>query len=216
MKKVPIRIRDVDDEETIIAEPKPQMEEKKPEPKPEPKVYSQPTQSSYTHVSHVSNESEGSGKGVVIAMVVVFFFVIIILASYRGCGNKAQEINQQSVENAEPQTVEKMSWESPLGNGQYTGSVNGNNIPDGYGEFFFEDQRYYRGDFEQGELTGDNCYFRYSNGDVFEGKFRNNTFYYGKYKIAEDGSYYIGHFDDQGQPNNGKWYSKNGNVIENV
>ena len=210
-----------DDEETIIAKPNPQREEKKPESqpeleqKPEPKVNSQP-QSSYNHVSHDSNNSEGSGKGIIIGGIVTLIIVVTILANYRGFGNKMQEANVQNVENSEPKKVERMNWESPIGNGQYTGSVNDNNIPDGYGEIFFEDQRYYRGDFEQGQLTGDNCYFRYSNGDVFEGKFRNNTFYYGKYKIAEDSSYYIGHFDDQGQPNNGKWYSKNGNVIENV
>ena len=203
-----------DDEETIIAEPKPQKEKKKPEPKP--KVYSQPTQSSYTHVSHVSNESEGSGKGVVIAMVVVFFFVIIILASYRGCGNKAQEINQQSVENAEPQTVEKMGWDSPIGYCQYSGPVDENQLPDGRGKADFSDGRYYKGDFEHGELTGDNCFFMYSNGDVFEGKFRNNRFYYGKYTINKDKSYFVGRYNGNGQPSSGTWYSKNGKALESI
>lgn len=205
-----------DDEETIIAEPKPKRGKKKPELEPEPKVYSQPTQSSYTHVSHVSNDSDSSGKGYFIGILVFVIVIVIILANNRGCGNRAQEINQQSVENAEPQTVEKMSWESPLGSCQYSGSVDKQGIPHGLGKANFNDGRYYKGDFEHGVLTGDNCFFMYSNGDVFEGKFRNNTFYYGKYKIAEDGSYYIGHFDEQGQPNGGTWYNKNGKEIEKI
>jgi serine/threonine-protein kinase len=82
---------DFDDEETIIAQPQPKKEEKKPEPKPEPKVYSQPTQSSYTHVSR-DNNSEGSGKGIVIAMIVALLFVIILLVNYKGCGNAVKYV----------------------------------------------------------------------------------------------------------------------------
>jgi hypothetical protein len=205
-----------DDEETIIAEPKPKREEKKPEPEPEPKVYSQPTQSSYTHVSHVSNDSDSSGKGYFIGILVFVIVIVIILANNRGCGNRAQEINQQSVENAEPQTVEKMSWESPLGSCQYSGSVDEQGIPHGLGKANFNDGRYYKGDFEHGVLTGDNRYFMYSNGDVFDGKFRNNRFYYGKYTINKDKSYFVGYYDKKGQPSGGTWYDKNGKALESI
>ena len=50
-------------------------------------------------------------------------------------------------------------------------------------------------------------------GDVFEGEFRNNSFYVGKYTIAKDKSYYIGSYN-KGQPSNGTWYDKNGKIIE--
>lgn len=203
-----------DDEETIIAEPKLKREEKKPEP--EPKVYSQPTQSSYTHVSHVSNDSDSSGKGYFIGILVFVIVIVIILANNGGCGNRAQEVNQQSVENAEPQTVEKMSWESPLGSCQYSGPVDEQGIPHGLGKANFNDGRYYKGDFEHGVLTGDNCYFMYSNGDVFDGKFRNNRFYYGKYTINKDKSHFVGYYDEKGQPSGGTWYDKNGKALESI
>jgi hypothetical protein len=201
-----------DDEETIIAEPKPKREEKKPEPKPEPKVFSQPTQSSYTRVSNNSNDSQGSGKGIIIAMIIAVL-VVIIFANYRGCGNKVEEANQQSVENAEPKTVERMSWESPLGSCHYTGPVDEYNEPNGKGEAKFNDGRYYKGSFLHGSLTGKDAYFKYANGDTFEGEFRDNAFYFGEYTIADDKSYFVGYYKN-GQPNGGTWFDKNGKVIQ--
>ena len=58
----------------------------------------------------------------------------------------------------------------------------------------------------------ENSYFRYPNGDVFEGTFKDNSFYEGKYTIAEDGSYFSGTFKN-GQPDKGTWYDKNNNII---
>ena len=205
-----------DDEETIIAEPKPKREEKKPEPKPEPEAYSQPTQNSYTSESYESDNSEGSGKGVIIGILVALIFVVIILANYGGCGNKVEETNVQSVENTGPQKVESMQYETAIGSCSYFGPVDENNKPHGKGEARFNDGRYYEGDFEHGELTGDDCYFKYANGDTFEGKIRSNSFYYGKYTIAEDGSYYEGYYNTKGQPIGGTWYNKVGEVIENI
>jgi serine/threonine-protein kinase len=204
-----------DDEETIIAEPKPKREEKKPEPKPEPKVFSQPTQSSYTRVSNDNNDGDSSGKGIIIAMIIAIL-IVIIFANYRGCGNKVQEANVENVESSSPKTVEKMGWDSPIGYCQYSGPVDENQLPDGRGKADFSDGRYYKGDFEHGELTGDNCFFMYSNGDVFEGKFRNNRFYYGKYTINKDKSYFVGRYNENGQPSSGTWYNKNGKEIEKI
>jgi hypothetical protein len=106
-----------------------------------------------------------------------------------------------------------MGWSSPLGNCQYSGPVDDSNNPHGYGEAFFNDGRYYKGDFEHGTFSGDNCYFKYANGDIFKGKFRENSFYYGTYTVAEDGSYFAGSYKN-GQPDGGTWYSKDGKVIE--
>ena len=156
-----------DDEETIIAEPKPKREEKKPEP--EPKVYSQPTQSSYTHVSHVSNESEGSGKGVVIAMVVVFFFVIIILASYRGCGNKAQEENVQDIEAVDTAIIDAATTEV---------------AKNGYFEETYNDGSSYKGNFKDGLYHGQGT-ITWANGDKFEGEFKEGARIKGTYTWPE-------------------------------
>ena len=64
-------------------------------------------------------------------------------------------------------------------------------------------------------MTGEDCYFKYANGDEFRGKFRNNAFHYGTYTIASDGSYYVGSYKN-GQPDGGTWYNKNGKVIERI
>lgn len=102
-------------------------------------------------------------------------------------------------------------YDSPIGICNYTGPyVDGH--PNGLGIAIFNDGRIYIGNFyEFGKLQGE-AYFRYGNGDTFEGKFFNNSFSKGKYTIGEDGSYFIGNFSG-GQPSNGQWYDSNGNKI---
>ena len=56
-------------------------------------------------------------------------------------------------------------------------------------------------------------YFKYFNGDVFKGTFKNNAFNQGEYTIAEDGSSFHGSFK-KGQPYKGNWLDKNGKVIQ--
>ena len=102
--------------------------------------------------------------------------------------------------------------ESSLGEYKYVGTVNEQQLPDGWGEAIFSDGRTYRGNFVKGVLTGENAYFKYPNGDVFEGAFKDNSFYEGKYTIAEDGSYFVGTFK-KGQPDKGIWYDKNDREI---
>ena len=91
-----------------------------------------------------------------------------------------------------------------------------NSIPEvldvNFGEAKFTDGRKYKGYFIKGVLSGQNSYFRYPNGDVFEGTFKDNSFYEGKYTIAEDGSYFSGTFKN-GQPDKGTWYDKNNKII---
>lgn len=110
--------------------------------------------------------------------------------------------------------VERMQFESVLGSCQYTGYVDVFNRPDDpQGEAYFNDGRYYKGGFENGVLTGSNAYFKYPNGDVFKGTFKNNAFDWGEYTIAEDGSSFHGSFKN-GQPDKGNWFDKNGKVIQ--
>ena len=110
--------------------------------------------------------------------------------------------------------VERMRYESVLGGCQYTGYVDEFNRPDGsQGEAFFNDGRYYKGGFVLGTLEGENAFFKYPNGDIFEGEFRNNSFFKGKYTVKEDGSFFKGSFKN-GQPDNGNWFDKNGKVIQ--
>ena len=101
---------------------------------------------------------------------------------------------------------------SSLGEYRYTGPIDASELPHGFGEAIFTDGRKYKGNFVKGVLSGQNSYFRYPNGDVFEGTFKDNSFYEGKYTIAEDGSYFSGTFKN-GQPDKGTWYDKNNNII---
>ena len=201
---------DNEDEETIIAESKPKQGEEKTEPKPGPKVYSQPTQSSNIHASQVSEDSTNFPWGVLLLIIFGLFLLFVILP--KNCSNNSSIGNQTTTQSSSPKTVEKMGWNSPIGYCEYSGPVDEQGIPHGLGKANFSDGRYYRGNFEHGELTGDNCYFMYSNGDIFDGKFRNNAFYFGRYTIAKDKSYYEGYYEN-GQPSGGTWYDKNGKKI---
>ena len=108
--------------------------------------------------------------------------------------------------------VSNFPVKSTLGEYKYTGPIDAQERPHGFGEAKFTDGRKYKGHFIKGVLSGQNSYFRYPNGDVFEGTFKDNSFYEGKYTIAEDGSYFSGTFKN-GQPDKGTWYDKNNNII---
>lgn len=108
--------------------------------------------------------------------------------------------------------VIQIEAQSSLGNYLYTGPTDESGIANGIGLAEFKDGRIYLGSFCHGIMQGD-AYFRYNNGDTFEGDFTNKSkFGKGKYTIQEDGSYFVGSFKN-GQPNEGQWYDKNGNKI---
>ena len=142
------------------------------------------------------------GCGITIGVI----FLITIILNFVGFFNNST---------SSPNIVERMQYETAIGGCQYSGPVDDQNQPHGKGEAFFNDGRYYKGDFEHGVLTGDNCYFTYTNGDEFKGKFRNNSFYYGTYKIAKDASFFIGSYEN-GQPKSGYWSDKNGKWIQDL
>ncbi len=142
---------------------------------------------------------------------------LIIFLLLGGKGGETVEIDSDKVDSMKTsissalnkKRVEKMYFESPLGVGSFSGDVDNNRKPHGTGELIFTDGRIYRGPFVHGKLEGKNAYFKYDNGDTFEGTFVNNGFSEGKYTIIDDGSYFIGDFR-KGQPNKGIWYDKNG------
>ena len=210
-----------DDEATIIAEPKPKKERKTETPKPKPKEsnhgYSQtpPKQETYTSSHIEDNGGEGHDKTIIILMVAALVIVVLFLLNGGSCGNRTVSGSEPTPAPTETtvQKVERMQYTTAIGGCQYTGPVDEQRQPNGEGEASFNDGRYYSGTFEHGVLTGDDCYFKYANGDTFRGKFRNNAFYYGIYTIASDGSYYIGTYKN-GQPDSGTWYNKNGKVIK--
>lgn len=102
------------------------------------------------------------------------------------------------------------------GNCTYSGYVNEDGVPNGEGEAWFDDGRYYKGNFANGMLVDDHASFRYPNGDTYEGSFVNDHFSNGRYTINQDKSYFIGSYDEQGQPKKGAWYDKNGRKIQDI
>lgn len=116
----------------------------------------------------------------------------------------------------EPVQVQKFKCKVSQGSCEYTGILSKDSIPNGQGEAWFTDGRYYKGNFDNGKMVDQKAYFRYPNGDTYEGSFANDHFSQGKYTIAEDKSYFVGTYDSQGQPLKGTWYANNGEVIENV
>lgn len=146
--------------------------------------------------------------GIVIAVLLLIGF------AYHGCDNTSKDTSTPTVTYTGPKIVKLTAYETAIGKCKYSGPVDENNKPNGEGEAFFNDGRYYKGNFEHGILTGDDVIFKYDNGDTFVGKFRNNAFYYGKYTQAIDGSYYLGSFNEKGQPTNGHWYDKKGKILE--
>ncbi len=208
-----------DDEATIIAEPKPKKERKTEAPKPKPKEsdigYSKtpPKQETYSSSHIENNDGEGLNKTIIILTVAALVIVVLFLLNGGSCGRNSDSTQEPTETTI--QKVERMQYTTAIGGCQYTGPVDEQRQPNGEGEAFFNDGRYYHGSFEHGVLTGDDCFFKYANGDEFRGKFRNNAFYYGTYTIASDGSYYVGSYKN-GQPDGGTWYNKNGKVIENI
>lgn len=124
-----------------------------------------------------------------------------------------------------PKTVSYMEWVSPLGAAVYSGEIINDTIgeavtviPHGKGILTVKKGEYagvtYDGSFVKGQLEGEAKY-TLSNGDTFNGTFHRNQFDEGKYVVKESGEYYVGTYRD-GQPHKGKWYSKGGQVVEEL
>lgn len=154
----------------------------------------------------------------VAALVVVG--IVILLVSKSGKGGDTLDVDSVAVINAANGEVqdstafyaEGIYFKSALGVCSYTGAIDDNNQPNGYGEATFSDGRRYQGAFVHGKMEGDNVTFTYENGDTFQGSFKNNEFLKGRYTIKADGSYFDGTFKN-GQPDQGSWYSKSGTPL---
>lgn len=211
----------VDSEETIIASSVSEETRNEQYPPSNENDTDAEAASVTSYYNSLDSESNGEDSGMtsgtkIIIAILIGIIVLFIIIGQNGCGNEAQEPAVQQVEEVEdvgPKVVTRMQYETAIGGCQYSGPVDDLNKPNGNGEAFFNDGRYYKGGFEHGILTGDNCYFKYSNGDFFEGMFRNNSFYYGTYTIAEDKSYFVGAYTN-GKPDGGTWFNKNGKEIQ--
>ena len=211
-------------EETIIeahpvAKPKEEPRQAVPQAKKENPV---PVNRYNSNSKTTGKETNSNGCFVLFVIISLSLVLGVIIYNISQCTHSnsysSQTIDTDSVEEildsvVDVGYVEKADYNSPLGNCIYTGSTIGGVPDDNAGVAHFSDGRYYKGPFENGNLTGENALFRYPNGDEFRGTFKDNAFYEGTYTIKEDGSFFIGTFKN-GQPDKGSWYDRNGRKIE--
>ena len=199
-----------EDEETIIAHPK------------KDEFASKKNKKESDIQGSIRVKNNRFNKKIIWGLTVFLLLLFLILSGFYFSSRKTNNpvlIDSDSIAEivdsiVEAPKVERMPFKSAIGECQYTGYVDDNNYPDDdKGEAFFNDGRYYKGGFIHGTLSGMNAYFTYPNGDRFEGEFRNNSFYIGKYYVKEDGSMYSGSFKN-GQPEKGLWFDKNGQIIQ--
>ena len=223
-QSTPSNINSVDtgDDETLLAG------------KTENKTNVRQKETSKPQVTYIEDDYDNPGKGcikwIVIAIVAVVVFFIIIVSS-KGCGSQSQsqspapaadsdttaiDMAPAQTSNAEGQYVEQHLCKVSQGNCTYTGYVNEDGVPNGEGEAMFSDDRYYKGNFDNGMMVDGDAYFKFPNGDYYEGSFIDDHFSKGRYTVASDKSYFIGTYDSNGQPKKGAWYDKNGRIIQNV
>lgn len=154
--------------------------------------------------------------------LIVYFNIGTIISLFISNSNNPNDPTVIEEERDHPRLVEEndgmakeLEFETAIGKCRYTGPIDESNRPHGNGTAVFDDGRYYSGGFEHGTLSSKDVYFKYPNGDVFEGEFRENSFYDGTYTIADDGSYFVGTYKN-GQPSKGTWYNKNGRIIVKI
>ena len=164
--------------------------------------------------STTKEEKKGRNWGCVIFFILMLIFSLVLI-SIAFFGSRKAENPDSILPDSVMLSDSVMQYSTAIGKCLYSGEVNADNIPHGYGGAYFDDGRYYRGHFENGVLDGDNAHFEYPNGDVFEGTFKNNSFYQGTYTIAEDGSYFTGSYKN-GEPKSGTWYNKKGEIINHI
>ena len=204
-------------EDTIVD----RQEESTPKKKPV-FDYTQPKEPSVTPQKSKSKKN-GKTNNNYIYVIVFYFLAAFVIGLFINNLKKedtptdipAETYTNNVDDKATPskEVVTKLSIYIPLGQCVYTGEVNEKGIPDGNGEAWFEDGRYYKGPFVTGNLQGENAYFRYKEGDVYIGSFNNNKFENGVYTIISTGEYFRGRFKD-GNPLHGVWYDKNDNILE--
>lgn len=155
--------------------------------------------------------------GTILAAFVLLIWLVVAF------GDDPEASSDAGIEQAYEAPLEEtvdMQWESPLGPGLYTGQItvlpNVGEVPHGKGVLKISSGKFvgcvYDGQFDKGKLEGETVYTTV-DGDVFQGKFKENLYDSGRYTVKSTGEYFEGTFRD-GQPADGHWYSKSGKLLE--
>lgn len=166
-----------------------------------------------------------------IAILCALFYTVRMGLWSSFTNSETDNVDADSVEVVDTAVV-GFRFESAIGECIYTGFSDDEGKPhDERGEAVFSDGRFYRGPFVHGVLDGDNAYFNYIRKtehdtiiDTFEGSFKNNLFYKGRYTIGNGdkskknkdgtyigGNYFMGTFKN-GEPSVGTWYTKTNKI----
>jgi len=175
-----------------------------------------------------SEEPEGVFKGLVKGCLITILVIIPIVGIIIGiaqCENNRSNtptyVNNDDTNTVEEYYVEEYAIKDGAGNILYywTGNLK-NDQPEGEGvaEYRTSDKysrSKYSGRMSKGLKEGVRAVLTYKNGDQFVGDFANDHFKAGTYTVSSSGESFVGDFNND-QPYNGKWYDKNGKVIQTV
>ncbi len=158
---------------------------------------------------------EKKWNGMVIIAIVCL--VVAIVAIIIGSGNSETPTETPIATSVIEETVSPADVENQqmTYNGEtytYTGPVNDAGKAEGQGEGIYNSGTY-KGHYVNGCREGKGTYDR--KDDTFEGTFKNNEYDEGVFTYKDDGMYFKGTFKDE-EPYNGKWYNRDGTVIEEV
>ena len=186
--------------------PNPSNPSKPSKPKPDPK--------STTNGISKKTIVSGLAGAVLLIGIIVFFFT-----KGSGDGKPTSPGPKPTFDSI----VSNLPYQIGKSKCSYSGRVDEDSIPHGIGEATFTgggyDGGYYKGPFVHGKMNGESAFFRFKNGDTFEGTFVDNNISEGKYmSVKYDSAYFIGTFKRIGEgewtPNeDGKWYNKNGELL---
>lgn len=199
--------------------PKPEAPTPEPQPKPQPKPRPVSELQPHSSISGDVGKRNASRPSWLKPIGAIAILAVVVAVLAVAVSAILHPKNDEPVAVAPAKKAVNTVTDMPLdttvvkfGMGRYTGPVSDGNVPNGRGEAWFDNGSYYKGQFINGVMQGDSCYFRFSNGDVYEGSFVGYMFSKGKITLAQDGSYFEGTFRD-GQPDRGIWYDKNGKKL---
>lgn len=196
----------------------------KPEPKPTPKPVSQPKPqpSSSAQEKKSDRSSQKRLMGIVGGLMVVALIMVYIWQPWSNpvsgvADNDSIALSKDSLaakNEKKTLSVSSMFFHHSLGDCSYTGEVDENQLPHGKGvaKWTSGNAKQYDGMWVHGVMEGQTVY-SLRNGDVFEGTFKGDKYYKGRYTIKETGESFEGTFKD-GSPDVGSWFDKNGKQIE--
>ena len=160
----------------------------------------------------------GIGAGIISLLVVGFIFFLNPGKNSTDAASESSptETSIEPTERVSPMKIEDMEYNTTLGPCLYTGEVDDNNKPNGYGVATWKsgDAKSYEGQWVNGKMSGQ-AKFTLTNGDTFVGTFKDDFYERGRYTFKDDGTYFEGTFIDD-NPYQGTWYDKNGQKLEVV